>query len=58
MLRIAETVPVRTRLPGAVWIVAAVVTLCSLMSTLTHHHARASLEHAIEQVKDQIRAKV
>ncbi len=58
MLMITETVPVRTRLPGAVWIVAAVVTLFSLMSTLTHYRTPASVEHAIEQVSVQIQAKV
>jgi hypothetical protein len=36
MLRIPETLPVRTRIPLVVWAVAAVVTLFSLTSSLLH----------------------
>ncbi len=36
MLKIPETLPVRTRVPLAAWAVAAVVTLFSLMSSLLH----------------------
>jgi hypothetical protein len=36
MLRIPETLPVRTRIPLAIWAVAAVVTLFSLTSSLLH----------------------
>lgn len=36
MLKIPETVPVRTRVPLPVWAAAAVVTLFSLMSSLMH----------------------
>ncbi|HYJ59559.1 MAG TPA: hypothetical protein VEW64_09485 [Methyloceanibacter sp.] len=36
MLKIPETLPVRTRVPLAAWAVAAIVTLFSLMSSLLH----------------------
>ena len=36
MLKIPDTLPVRTRLPLAAWAVAAAVTLASLMSSLLH----------------------
>jgi hypothetical protein len=34
MLKRAETLPVKTRLPRAAWILAGAVTLLSLMSSL------------------------
>ncbi len=36
MLKIAESIPVRTRLPAAAWVIAAVVTLASLVMTEAH----------------------
>jgi hypothetical protein len=36
MLKIPETLPVRTRLPLAAWAIAALVALFSLMSSLVH----------------------
>ena len=45
MLRIPDSLPVRTRVPLAAWAVAAVVTLFSLMSSLLH--APAPSDHAI-----------
>src|SRR3989304_5991077 len=47
MLRIPETLPVRTRLPLAAWAVAAVVTLFSLMSALLHASAPAGPARAL-----------
>jgi hypothetical protein len=45
MLKIPETLPVRTRIPLPVWAVAAVVTLFSLMSSLAH--LPASSDHTL-----------
>jgi len=36
MLKIAETIPVRTRLPAAAWVIAGVVALSSLVMTEAH----------------------
>jgi hypothetical protein len=36
MLKIPETLPVRTRVPVAAWAVAGVVALFSLVSSLMH----------------------
>jgi hypothetical protein len=63
MLRIPKTLPVRTRVPLAVWAVAGVVTLFSLMSTLLHlpapsHHAVPQAEQGIEQQDAVHQAKV
>ena len=36
MLKIADTIPVRTRLPAAAWVIAGVVTLASMFMTEAH----------------------
>jgi hypothetical protein len=57
MLRIPETLPVRTRLPLAAWTVAAIVTLFSLMSSLLQ--GPAPFSHAMpsaEQMQPVITA--
>lgn len=63
MLKIPETPPVRTRIPLAVWAVAAVVTLFSLMSTVLHlpassHRAMPQAEQGTEPHDPVHRAKV
>jgi hypothetical protein len=63
MFKIAETVPVRTRLPGAAWVLAGVVVLFSFASTIAHLPAGAdgvarSLEQAIQQIKAHNKAEV
>jgi len=63
MFKIAETVPVRTRLPGAAWILAGVVSLFSLVSTTAHlpasvDRAARSLEQAIQQIKVHDKAAI
>jgi len=52
MLKIPETLPVRTRVPLAVWAVAAVVTLFSLMSSLMH--LPASSNHALPSAEQEV----
>ena len=56
MLKIPETLPVRTRLPLAAWAVAAVVTLFSLMSALLH--ASAPADHALPSAEQGVQPKV
>jgi hypothetical protein len=60
MLKIPESLPVRTRLPLAAWAVAGLVTLFSIVSSLMHipHHAVPSAEQGIEQSKGAHQAKV
>ena len=57
MLKIPETLPVRTRIPLAVWAVAAVVTLFSLTSSLLHlpasNHALPSAEQEVLPIVHQ-----
>ncbi len=60
MLKIPETLPVRTRIPLPVWAVAAVVTLFSLMSSLTHlpatsNHAMPSAEQETTPIVHQVK---
>lgn len=63
MLKIANTSPVRTRLPLAAWAVAVVVTLVSLMSSLLHaplpsNHAMPSAEQGVQPQERSHQAKV
>jgi hypothetical protein len=55
---IPELLPVRTRIPLAVWAVAGVVTLFSLVSSLVHvpassNHALPSAERAMPPIVHQ-----
>ena len=62
MLRIPETLPVRTRIPLAIWAVAAVVTLFSLTSSLLHlptlNHGLPSAEWDVPSINMFHQAKV
>jgi hypothetical protein len=63
MIKIPDTVRVRTRLPAPAWAVAALVTLFSLGSTVAHfaqacQGSSSSFEHATQQTKVQDKAKV
>jgi hypothetical protein len=62
MIKIADTIPVKTRLPGAAWAAAALVTVFSLASTVGHFCAAPqgtpSLEHATQHIAVQDKAKV
>jgi hypothetical protein len=62
MIKIPDTVRVRTRLPAPAWAVAALVTLFSLASTVAHfaqacQGTSSSFEHATQQTKVQDKAK-
>jgi hypothetical protein len=51
MIKIPDTVPVRTRLPASAWAVAALATLFSLAATVAHlpqacQGTSSSFEHA------------
>lgn len=56
MLRIPETLPVRTRIPLRVWAVAGTVTLFSLMSSLLH--LPPSSDHALPSAEQEAPLKV
>jgi len=63
MLRIPGTPPVKTRLPVAAWVIAGVVTLLSLMSTLLHMsppplHVMPQAEQGVEPLTAVQQAKV
>ncbi len=52
MPNIVESLPVKTRLPIEAWALAALVTLFSLVSSISHlasHHASPGLEQATQQ---------
>jgi hypothetical protein len=54
MPRIVESLPLRTRLPLEAWALAGLVTLCSIVSSITHtpsvtNGASPGIEHATEQ---------
>src|SRR5215210_3340920 len=55
MLRFAETIPLRTRLPGAAWLVAALVTLFSMLAMHAHAASEApapGVERTVPQGQD------
>ena len=63
MLKIPETLPVRTRVPLAAWAIAAIVTLFSLVSSLLHapgpaDHALPSAEQGAQPKGGSHQAKV
>jgi hypothetical protein len=63
MIKIPDTVPVKTRLPASAWAIAALVTLFSLASTVARfpqasQDTSSSFEHATQQTKVQDKAKV
>jgi hypothetical protein len=62
MVRIAENLPVKTRLPLEAWALAGLVTLFSLVCSLTPvpltHQSKPSVEQAIELAKPTHQARV
>jgi hypothetical protein len=63
MPMIIDTVPVRTRLPLAAWVVATVVTFASLLSSLLQgpqpfDHALPGAEQGIQPIITMHQAKV
>ena len=56
MLKIPDTLPVRTRLPLAAWAVAAAVTLASLMPSLLH--APTPFDHAMPSAEQGVQPKI
>jgi hypothetical protein len=55
MLKLFETLPVRTRVPLSVWAAAAVVTLFSLASSLMHSPLLS--DHATPRVQQSDQPK-
>jgi hypothetical protein len=41
MIKIAGTIPVKTRIPRSAWLLAALVTIFSLVSPIMHVRARS-----------------
>jgi hypothetical protein len=62
MIRIVESLPVRTRLPLEAWALAGLVTLFSLVCSLIHvpltDQTKPSVEQAIELAKPTHQARV
>ena len=56
MLMTPDKIPVRTRLPFAVWAIAAVVTLASLISSLVHAYYPS--RHAIPSAEQRVQPKI
>jgi hypothetical protein len=55
MLRFAETIPLRTRLPGAAWLVATLVALFSMLAMHAHAASEApapGVERTVPQGQD------
>ena len=57
MLKIPNSIPVKTRLPLSAWAVAAVLTLFSVLSSALHlspadHQAGANLQHSAQLGSD------
>ena len=57
MIRIAGTVPLKTRLPWSAWLLAALVTIFSLVSPMMHVGTRSGPAVSVSQQGLQIGQK-